>query len=104
MFENKKDRYITRGANERLSINLQLLLWNMIDTLKEDKNIELDYLQIFNFEYVTGNEKYNLSITHSQEEPPYNKKYLINVEKPINEKIFIIDSGEYSTMLLSKEY
>lgn len=42
----KESRYITRGANEKLDLRLQLILWNMIDKLnKEDK--ELDYLQVF---------------------------------------------------------
>ena len=104
MFEDKNNRYITRGANETLSIHLQLLLWNLIDTLKKDENIELDYLQVFRFKYVTNNEKYNLSITHSQEVPPYEKKYLFNVDNPINEKVFVIDSEDYATMLLAEEY
>ncbi|MBW6411330.1 DUF960 domain-containing protein [Clostridium weizhouense] len=104
MFENKSSRYITRGVNETLSIHMQLLLWNLIDTLKEDKNIEVDYLQVFRFKHITNNEKYNLSITHSQEVPEYKKEYLFNVDNPISEKVFVIDSGDYATMLLAEEY
>lgn len=104
MFENKSNRYITRGVKETLSIHLQLLLWNLIYTLKVDENIELDYLQVFKFKHITNNEKYNLSITHSQEVPEYKKEYLFNVDKPIDEKVFVIDSVDYSTMLLAEEY
>ena len=46
MFDNK-NRYITRRINENLDIRLQILLWNLIDSLKE-KNQGLDYLQVFN--------------------------------------------------------
>ncbi len=104
MFENKSSRYITRRANETLSIHLQLLLWNLIDTLRADENIELDYLQVFKFKCITNNETYNISITHSQEVPEYKKEYLFNVDKPINEKVFVIGSGDSSTMLLAEEY
>ncbi|MCB2354727.1 DUF960 family protein [Clostridium estertheticum] len=104
MFENKNSRYITSGANETLSIHLQVLLWDLIDTLKQGKSIEIDYLQIFKFNHIANNDKYNLSIIHSQEVPPYEKEYLFYVDNPINEKIYVIDSEDYETMLLSQEY
>ena len=61
------NRYITRGINEHLSLDLQILLWNMVkerdnqphtDThfrLQEDDNI--------------------LSVTHEQEQPAYKLEY-----------------------------
>lgn len=103
MFEDKKNRYITRGANKNLS-HVQLLLWNLIDTLKQDKHIELDYLQVFKFKRIANNEKYNLSITHSQEVPPYEKEYLFSIDNPVDEKVYVIDDGKYTTMLLAEEY
>ena len=42
----KESRYITRGANEKLDLRLQLILWSMIDKLNEEGK-ELDYLQVF---------------------------------------------------------
>jgi hypothetical protein len=104
MFEKKNNRYITKGANETLSIHLQLLIWNLIDTLEQDKSIKLDYLQVFKFKHITGNEKCNLIITHSQEVSPYEKKYMFLVDNPINEKVYVIDDGKYTTMLLAEEY
>lgn len=104
MFENKNNRYITRGVNSTLSIQLQLLLWNLIDTLEQEESTELDYLQVFNLKRITDNEKYNLIITHSQEVPKYEKKYMFYVDNPINVKIYVIDDGEYTTMLLAEEY
>lgn len=104
MFEKKDNRYITRGVNTTLSIHLQFLLWNLIDTLKQSKSIELDYLQIFNFKHIVNNDKYNLVITHSQEVPPYEREYKFYVDKPVDKKIYVIDDGTYTTMLLAEEY
>lgn len=104
MFEKKNKRYITRGANETLSIYIQLLLWNMIDKLEQDKNMKIDYLQVFRIKHIIDNEKYNLCITHSQEVPQYEKEYLFYVDNPVNEKVYVIDSGDYTTMLLADEY
>ena len=42
----KNNRYITRGINKKLDLRLQLILWNMIDSLKEEVK-EIDYLQVF---------------------------------------------------------
>ena len=44
---NKNNRYMTRGIKETLDISLQMMLWKMVDDLKESKEIELDYLQVF---------------------------------------------------------
>lgn len=44
------------------------------------------------------------SIVHSSEEPEYRKVYIIPSDTPVTEKLYIIDDGEHSTMLLSSEY
>ena len=44
---NKNNRYMTRGIKETLDISLQMMLWKMVDDLKESKEIELDYLQVY---------------------------------------------------------
>lgn len=41
----KENRYVSRQVNENVPIQLQILMWSMIDSLKEKK--KLDYLQIF---------------------------------------------------------
>lgn len=95
MFDNS--RYITKGINEELPLNLQILLWSLVDTLL----IEKDYLQIFNIKVIRGN---LLEITHSQENPPYKRtiQAVGNIDRDM--KVYIIDSQEYSTMLFSEEY
>lgn len=98
----KKNRYITRGINEKLDFRLQLTLWNMIDRLKEERK-EIDYLQIFKVR------KYEekIMIEHSQEVPKYEEKYVLNLDDiQINEiiRVFVIDNNQYSTMMLEEEY
>ena len=99
---NKESRYITRGANEKLDLRLQLIIWSMIDKLNEEGN-ELDYLQVFKIR----RNKNELIIEHTQEVPEYKKVYLFNnlgslIEEDL--KIFIIDENDYNIMLLAEEY
>ena len=94
MFTNK--RYLSRGVDDAIPIELQLFMWACIDQLPEPR----DYLQIFDLEQVGDMQ----SITHRSEEPEYRKVYLFPSDKPITEKLYIIDDGDQSTMLLSSEY
>lgn len=95
MFRNA--RYMTKGVHEELPLNLQILLWSMIDSLL----IEKDYLQIFNIKIVRGS---LVEITHSQEKPVYNQtiQAVADIEKDV--KVYVIDDGEHSTMLFAEEY
>ena len=98
----KESRYITRGANEKLDLRLQLILWSMIDKFNEDGK-ELDYLQVFKVRKC----KEGIVIEHSQEVPEYKEKYVIALDDiEINEsiKVFFIDDYKYSTMMLAREY
>ena len=94
MFTNK--RYLSRGVDNTIPIELQLFMWACIDQLPEPH----DYLQIFDLEQV-GNMQ---SITHRSEQPEYHKVYLLPSEKPITEKIYVIDDSTHSTMILASEY
>lgn len=42
----KDNRYVTRGVNEEVDIRLQLIIWSMIEKLKDKGNVEVDYFQI----------------------------------------------------------
>ena len=100
---NKNNRYMTRGIKETLDISLQMMLWKMVDDLKESKEIELDYLQVFKIR--RSNEE--LIIEHTQEVPEYKKIYRFNkLSSLVKEdlKIFIIDENDYNIMLLAEEY
>lgn len=88
MFDN--ERCITSRVQKDISVSIQTMLWNMIDNLQGI--IELDYLQSFILKDNT--------ITHEQEKPEY--MHIIEVPFSVSEpiKIYVIDNGTYSTMLL----
>ena len=102
MFKKDK-RYVTRGVNEEVDVRLQLIMWSMIDKLKDEENVELDYLQVFRIR----KEGKNIVISQSQEVPEYSCTYEIELEDiQIDDeiKLYVIESGEYSTMLFPSEY
>lgn len=94
MFNNQ--RYLTRGVQSEVPIELQLFMWSCIDGLPEER----DYFQVFKMESLNGIQK----ITHFSEQPEYHKEYIIPIDTPITTKVYIIDSDDYSTMLLAEEY
>ena len=99
----KDNRYVTRGVNEEVDIRLQLIMWSMIDKLKDEESVELDYLQVFKIR----KEGEKIVINQSQEVPEYSCTYEIEIEDiQIGDeiKVYVIDSGEYSTMLFPSEY
>ena len=99
----KNNRYVTRGINEKVDIRLQLMIWSMLDKLKDEGNVELDYLQVFRIRK-EGNK---IVINQSQEVPEYSCTYEIEIgDIQIDDviKVYVIDSGEYSTMLFPHEY
>ena len=99
----KDNRYVTRGVNDEVDIRLQLIMWSMIDKLKDEGNVELDYLQVFRIR----KEGKKIVISQSQEVPEYSCTYEIELEDiQIDDeiKVYVIDNGEYSTMLFPSEY
>ena len=87
---------MTAGVNTNVSLPLQLFLWQCINDLKEPK----DYLQVFKCSGYDGKQK----IEHVQEEPEYYKEYQYFTDTLFVGKIFVIDDGEHSTMMLAEEY
>ena len=94
MFQNK--RFLTKGVQAEIPIELQLFLWNCIDNLPEER----DYFQVFALKEIDGKQH----IHHFSEQPEYSKEYQISTEKPITAKVYVIDDIDHSTMLLAEEY
>ena len=94
MFNNQ--RYLTKGVQSEIPIGLQLFMWGCIDRLPE----KCDYFQVFKMESMDGIQR----ITHFSEQLEYHMEYLIPTDNPITTKVYIMDSDEYSTMLLASEY
>lgn len=101
---NKDKRYLTRGVNSDIPLELQILLWNMIDSLISSTKVKLDYLQVFDFDYHDN----HFVITHTQEVPQYKRVHKIGMNTKytplINRKVFVIDDIDHCTMLFSNEY
>lgn len=94
MFQNK--RFLTRGVQAEIPIELQLFLWNCIDNLPEER----DYFQVFKLDVANGKQH----IHHFSEQPEYSKEYTIDLANPVNQKVYVIDDIDHSTMLLAEEY
>ena len=72
-------------------------MWECIDRL----NVPRDYLQVFKCSAFDGMQK----LIHIQEEPEYSKEYLFFTDAPFFiGKVYVIDNGFYSVMMLSEEY
>lgn len=99
MFNNK--RYCTAGVQTKVPIVIQMVLWDLVDSMEVRRR---DYLQIFRLSEENGNQK----IVHSQEIPDYKMEYSVSPDntgtEPITAKIYIIDDGDHTTMLLAEEY
>ena len=91
-----KSRYLTKGVQTEIPFELRLFMWACIENMPSPK----DYLQVFRLTVSDGNQM----ITHEQEQPEYKKDYVLNLREPITQKIYVIDDGDYSTMLLAEEY
>ena len=89
-------RYLTCGVDNSIPIELQLFLWECVDRMPAPR----DYLQVFELKPVGILQ----AITHRSEEPAYKMEYVIPMENPIAEKVYIIDDDDHSTMLLASEY
>lgn len=51
MFNGK--RFVTSGIAEKVPLELQMIMWDMIDTMDEQK----DYLQVFDLSEENGKQK-----------------------------------------------
>ena len=94
MFDNPK--YLTKGVQSTIPGWLVLLLWSMIEGMQ----VEQDYLQVFRLQKTERGQH----ITHTQEQPPYQYELDIPCTDAVDAKIFVIDDGTHSTMLLAEEY
>lgn len=95
-------KYMTRGVQECIPFDLVVLMWQMYDRCKEEMN-SCDYLHVFQLKMLEG-DMLNQEIIHQQEVPEYERTYVIAVNQPVTEKVYIIQSDEYITMLLANEY
>ena len=92
----ESSRYSTSEIAADLPLDLQLLLWGLIDQLKTER----DYLQVFDLSLTDQGQR----IVHSQEQPPYQAEYTFPTLASRQGKVFVIDDGGHTTMLWSHQY
>ena len=96
MFTN--ERYLTREVADRVPIEIQILMWNLVEEIE----VEKDYLQIFE---LIPNSSESVEIVHKQEIPEFTFNYRVkNCGIETKMKLYIIDNGDYSMMMFSHEY
>ncbi len=97
MFEKNKPRYLTRGVDAEISLDIQVFMWNAVDEMTEPK----DYLQVFRLTEQNGLQV----IHHTSEQPKHEMTYIMTaMTRAVTTKVYIIDDGENCTMLLAEEY
>lgn len=98
-------RFITSGINTTLSPQLQLYLWQLHDTLKEEQK-EVDYLQVYRLYEIIENGL--VAVKHTAEVPPHEEIYLFRTKNTFEGTVYIIkdciDNEQIETMLLASEY
>lgn len=99
MFNNQK--YITKEVEKNIPSHIQNLIWYMIEAMPVKTK---DYLQIIQLEKITESGIIKQKITHMQEQPKYRKEHILPLETAVNAKLYVIDDGSHSTMLLAEEY
>ena len=103
-YKFKGDKLMTKGIIEGLPKELIDFLWLLIDKTKNDDNLPMDYLQVFEIKSMNKGGKRTLSITHIQEVPPYMEVHLLKSDVEIEGRIYVIDDIERVTMLWAYEY
>mgnify|MGYP000554890912 CR=1 FL=1 len=97
MFDNNKGRYLTRGVDAEIPLDIQIFMWEAVDNMPEPK----DYLQVFNLSVENGLQ----IIKHTSEQPKFDMTYILTaLTKAVTAKVYIIDDGDHCTMLLAEEY
>jgi hypothetical protein len=97
VFEDREKRYMTKSIAETLHIEIQLLLWSLIDD-RVIKGEEVDYLQVFELSVERGKQ----SIIHRQEQPPHKQQWFVELHhtKPIMSTIWCMDNSNEGQMML----
>lgn len=91
--------YSTVGIQEKMPFSLQMICLELLMRRKEEGN--MDYFHIFELSVTQQGKQ---QICHKQEQPSYESMVEIEVENPIELKVWMIDEVEHVTLLLPEEY
>jgi len=97
-------RNMTSGVNADIPPILQIAMWVMLNQ-EIVSGRKMDYLQVFNLKPVMEDGKKRQEIELTQEQLKRKRVMVTDADNtPISAKVFVIDSGEYVTMMLANEY
>ncbi len=105
MFDTQENRYITRGVNEQISKEMQQRCFQLIDEKAKQAEIQLDYLQIFEFN--RDDQRGTITIVHRQEEPFFIEYHECRITNGLTsfqvKKVWVIDDHTQQTLMIPKE-
>lgn len=93
----KIERYMTRGIQQRMPLELQIVLWELQAQIRCEQ-ARIDYLQVYELKIIEDNNRREQVVLHSSEQPEYEKIHHFQVEEPIIGKVFIIEEVEKDKM------
>jgi len=93
----KGKRYLTSRSVQEIPWVTILVLWEMIDGMRVKHR---DREQLFEL-YATNHCQI---ICHMQQEHPYLYELELPCAKPVDAKVYIVDKGTYSIMMLADKY
>ena len=94
--------YMTNGFSERIPAAQKLMILDGINNAR--LFTECDYLQVFKLMPTDHEGRRVQKIVHTQEQPPYEKEYILLTDEIVTEKVFVIDDETHHTFLLAEEY
>ena len=92
-------RFLTMMVKYTLHPSIAAFIWDKVDKLPE----ECDYLQVFELYEQEGRQW----IRHRAEEPQHCTEYKFPCKLAsgiVVDKVYVVDDGERTTMMFSKEY
>ncbi|PGS96101.1 hypothetical protein COC98_19085 [Bacillus anthracis] len=101
MFDVNQSRFATKAVQNIIPFELQQFLWLIIDCRKTAED-RLDYLQVFELRSDYEHQR----VYNTQEYPSLQLEYKfkLNSKEMINCNVWLVDNGEYATMLLPSDY
>lgn len=104
MFDTPENRYITRGVYEQVPKEMQLRCWQLIDVKAKQEEVQIDYLQIFEFN--RDDQRRTITIIHRQEEPFFIDYHECRITDALAnfqiKKLWVIEDQTHQTMLLEE--
>ena len=99
-------RYSTNTVANEISLEIQIILWNLIDKGKREGR-ELDYIQVFELSTECAIGRAFQKIVHKQEVPPLIEETYYHIYRPIHTTLWIVDNEDKdgnAVLLYPSEY